>query len=202
MAATSPTSIPQYHRNNMFYENHYSRSNMYYSYSFSNSTFSSPASLPPPPPPSPSDSLLDITPRKSSFSMTAGRSSACAFPSWPNRSSLYSDSESSASAYLSDEDLFFSDSPAPEAVIDEEEELTTEQQISRYNQAAEEQEQRVQYLANLHAHARAQQALRSAQLAAEQAGGKQRRKRRVHIEKKKRSSSSSSSSTNKSTASG
>ncbi|EEQ89509.1 uncharacterized protein BDCG_04629 [Blastomyces dermatitidis ER-3] len=184
-------------------------SRMWSGFSFSNSTFSSPSgspssSLPPPPPPSPNDSLLDIAPRKSSFSMTSGRNTSCAFPSWPNRSSLFSDSDSSASSYLSDEDLFpTSPSPSSESAFEEDAvsyhpvfaagDLTTEEQISLINGRVDEEERRQRYLANAHAQLRAQQAQRAAQiLAAEQSSGK-RRKRRVVADKKRRTTSSSSS---------
>ncbi|PGH14501.1 hypothetical protein AJ79_02994 [Helicocarpus griseus UAMH5409] len=208
------SSTPQYHRNNIFYEHRYkpqsNSSKMWSGFSFSNSTLSSPSpspsSIPPPPPPSPNDSLLDIAPRKTSFSTTSGRNTSCAFPSWPNRSSLFSDSDSSASAYLSDEDLFptSSSSSGSESALEEEAvsyhpvfgagELTTEEQINMINDAAEEEERRQRYLANAHAQLRAQQALRAAQiLAAEQSGGK-RRKRRVVTDKKRRAASTSSSS--------
>ncbi|KAL2011112.1 hypothetical protein VTN00DRAFT_3830 [Thermoascus crustaceus] len=183
---------------------------MRFSFSFGSSMLSStpsspsPSSLPPPPPPpSPNDGLLDITPRKSSFSTSLN--SSCAFPSWPNRPSLTSgDSESSASSYLSDEDLFpegFS-SASSEAVIDEESaavdpvfgapDLTTEEQIQMMRAAAEEDERRMQYLTHVHARARAQQALRVAQLAAAERENSRRRKRRAVPSKKPRSTSSSS----------
>lgn len=149
--------------------------------------------------------------------MASARSSSCAFPSWPNRSSLFSDSDSGsgASAYLSDEDLFPT-SPYPtstpssssaEAIIDDDElaalplpagasnGLTTEQQIHMINDAAADQERRLQQLVNMHAQVRAQQALRAAQLAAEQKSGTaKRRKRRVVTDKKRRTTSSSTTS--------
>ncbi|KLJ11557.1 hypothetical protein EMPG_13251 [Blastomyces silverae] len=191
---------------------------MWSGFSFSTSTFSSPSgspsSIPPPPPPSPNDSLLDIAPRKSSFSTASGRNTSCAFPSWPNRSSLFSDSDSTASAYLSDEDLFpTSPSPGSESAFEEDAasyhpvfgagELTTEQQISLINNGrADEEERRQRYLANAHAQLRAQQALRAAQiLAAEQSGGKRRKRRVVTTDKKRRAASSSSSSSNSSKSS-
>ncbi|EEH18575.1 hypothetical protein PABG_07635 [Paracoccidioides brasiliensis Pb03] len=181
---------------------------MRYGFGFNKSTLSSPSTSPsslppPPPPPSPNDSLLDIAPRKTSFSMTSGGNTSCAFPSWPNRSSLFSDSDSCASAYLSDEDLFLppSSSSGSESALEDESvsyqpvfaaELTTEEQISMINGAAEVEERRRQYLANAHAQLRAQQAQRAARiLAAEQSGGK-RRKRREVTEKKGRTASSSS----------
>ncbi|KAL1986956.1 hypothetical protein VTN96DRAFT_5112 [Rasamsonia emersonii] len=175
---------------------------MQLSYSFSNGTSSSPSSPspsslpPPPPPPTPNDSLLDITPRKSSFSITMGMSTSCAFPSWPNRSSLMSsDSESTASSYLSDEDLFPSDpvTPPSESVIDEESSLTTEEQIEMMR-AAEEDEQRMRFLAHVQAHAYAQKAFRAAQLAAAERENAKRKKRRAVTVKKHRSTSSSKTS--------
>lgn len=181
---------------------------MRFSFSFGSSTLSSPSpsSLPPPPPPpSPNDGLLDITPRKSSFSTSLGMSNACAFPSWPNRPSLsLSDSDSgTVSSYLSDEDLFPDgiSTPSSEAVIDEEPaaadpvfgapDLTTEEQIAMIRAAAEEDERMRRYLAHVHARARAQQALRAAQMAA--AENARRKKRRAAVPEKKRRSTSSSS---------
>ncbi|EED13019.1 conserved hypothetical protein [Talaromyces stipitatus ATCC 10500] len=192
---------------------------MRFSYSFSGSTSSSPSpsSLPPPPPPpTPNDGLLDITPRKSSFSSAMGMSSACAFPSWPNRPSLLSpdSEESTASSYLSDEDLFPTDlplTPPSESAIDEEsaasdpvclpsgaDDLTTEEQIQMMRAAAEEDERRARFLAHVHAHARAQQAFKMAQLAAaerENAKRSTKKKRPVMIAGKKHRSSSSSTKT-------
>ncbi|KAI9832261.1 MAG: hypothetical protein M1819_004439 [Sarea resinae] len=54
---------------------------------------------------SPADSLygIDIYPRRPSW--TSNKSS-CAFPSWPNRDSLYSKPIEAASSYISDDDLF------------------------------------------------------------------------------------------------
>ncbi|RAO70878.1 uncharacterized protein BHQ10_006890 [Talaromyces amestolkiae] len=186
---------------------------MRFSYSYSGSTSSSPSpsSLPPPPPPpTPNDGLLDITPRKSSFSSAMGMSSACAFPSWPNRPSLLSpeSEESTASSYLSDEDLFPTDlpiTPPSESAIDEEsaasdpvylpsgaDDLTTEEQIQMMRAAAEEDERRARFLAHVHAHARAQQAFKVAQLAAaERENAKRNKKKRPVASKKHRSSSSS-----------
>jgi hypothetical protein len=194
---------------NPFYASHHIQlPNMRFSFSFSNSTSSSPSpspsSLPPPPPPTPNDTLLDITPRKSSFSMTMGMSTSCAFPSWPNRPSLLSaDSESSASSYLSDEDLFPDPvTPSSETAIDEESaasdpivggpDMTTEEQIQLMRAAAEEDERRMRFLAHVHAHARAQQAFRVAQLAAAERENARRKKRQSSTGKKRRSTSSSS----------
>jgi hypothetical protein len=189
-----------------------------FSFSFSNSSnlsSPSPSSIPPPPPPSPNDSLLDISPRKSSFSSASSRDTSCAFPSWPNRSSLLAEAEQSASSYISDEDLFPSSSPAsppssctawstPMSGSLEDEipsstmhpvlgapDLTTEEQIQMMREAAEEEDRRTQYLAHAQAHARAQQALRVAQL--QQQTGMRRKKGRVVPDKKRRSTSSSSS---------
>lgn len=55
------------------------------------------------PPPSPANSLLDLFPRRPS--LCAG-SPVCAFPSWPNRSSLAHSPHDEPSAYISDDDLF------------------------------------------------------------------------------------------------
>lgn len=181
---------------------------MRFSFSFSSSTMSSPSpsSLPPPPPPpSPNDDLLDITPRKSSFSTSLGMSTSCAFPSWPNRPSLLSGNSdcSTPSSYLSDEDLFPDSTSSPsDAIIDEDSaiidpvcgafEVTTEQQIQMMRAAAEEEERRMRYLAQVQAHARAQQATRVAQLAAAERENARRKKRRAVPEKKRRSTSSSS----------
>lgn len=138
-------------------------------------------------------------------------SSACAFPSWPNRPSLLSpnSSESTASSYLSDEDLFPTDlpiTPPSESAIDEESaaadltclssdvgDLTTEEQIQMMRAAAEEDERRVRFLAHVHAHARAQQAFKVAQLAAaERENAKRNKKKRPVASSKKHRSSSSS----------
>ncbi|KKK15572.1 hypothetical protein P175DRAFT_0529211 [Aspergillus ochraceoroseus IBT 24754] len=174
------------------------------SFSFSFGSAYSPTAMPPPPPPSPTDSLLDITPRKCSFSHGYSMNNACAFPSWPNRPSLISaDSEgSSASAYLSDEDLF-PDGPIPsELAVDEESaaiepsmgagDLTTEQQIQLLRAAAEEEAQRAQFLAQVQAHAKAQQALRVAQLATVERENSKRKKRKPVVTEKKRRTTSSS----------
>ncbi|OXV06865.1 hypothetical protein Egran_05368 [Elaphomyces granulatus] len=182
---------------------------MQLSYSFSNSTLSSPSrsSLPPsppppppPPPPSPNDTLLDITPRKSSLSIAIGMSASCAFPSWPNRSSLLSaDSDSVVSSYLSDEDLFPAGTPSSSSVNEElgiavpvigVPDLTIEEQIQMIRAAAEEDEQRGRFLAHVHAHARAQE-YRAAQLAAAK---RENAKRRPVVEKKRTSSPTKNSS--------
>jgi hypothetical protein len=138
--------------------------------------------------------------------VTTGRNASCAFPSWPNRSSLFSDSDESVSAYLSDEDLFPTStvSPASEVVLDDDEHsglhpilgapgLTTEEQIHMMHAADDEDERRLRFLAHVQAHARAQQALRAAQLAAAEQTGMKRKKRRVPADKKRRTASSSSS---------
>jgi hypothetical protein len=153
-----------------------------------------------PPPSLDNDTLLDIHPRKTSFSDVLGMSSACAFPSWPKRPSLLSsDSEgSTASAYLSDEDLLFSSGPASssESAIEEESaaqepamgahSLTTEQQIQMVRAAAEEEAHRVRFLAQVQAHARAQQALRVAQMAAAEKENTKSKKRRTFSDRKRR----------------
>lgn len=153
-----------------------------------------------PPPSLDNDTLLDIHPRKTSFSDVLGMSSACAFPSWPKRPSLLSsDSEgSTASAYLSDEDLLFSSGPvsSSESIIEEESaaqepaigahSLTTEQQIQMLRAAAEEEAHRARFLAQVQAHARAQQALRVAQMAATEKENTKSKKRRTFSDRKKR----------------
>ncbi|KAE8356724.1 hypothetical protein BDV28DRAFT_64973 [Aspergillus coremiiformis] len=160
----------------------------------------SPISAPAPPPPTPEDSLLDITPRKCSFSTAFGMSNACAFPSWPNRPSLINtDTEvSTGSAYISDEDLYFDLSPQSESAIEEESavqestrpgELTTEQQIQMMRAAAEEEAQRARFLAQVQAHARAQQAMRVAQLATVEKENAKRKKRKAVPERKRRAPS-------------
>jgi hypothetical protein len=153
-----------------------------------------------PPPSLDNDTLLDIHPRKTSFSDVLGMSSACAFPSWPKRPSLLgSDSEgSTATAYLSDEDLLFSSGPASssESAIEEESaaqepamgahSLTTEQQIQMVRAAVEEEAHRARFLAQVQAHARAQQALRVAQMAATEKENTKSKKRRTFSDKKRR----------------
>ncbi|KAL2838832.1 hypothetical protein BJY01DRAFT_32850 [Aspergillus pseudoustus] len=183
-----------------------SSSNHHAYYDLSFSTYSPMSSMPPPPPPpSLNDDLLDINPRKCSFSSNS-MNNACAFPSWPNRPSLISASSegSSASAYLSDEDLFPEGPITPEP-IDEESaaldprmgssSLTTEQQIQLLRAAAEEEAQRARFLAQVQAHAKAQQAIRVAQLAATEKESSKRTKKRKPIvaEKKRRTTSSSKS---------
>jgi hypothetical protein len=143
-------------------------------FSWSGSSFeSSPLSNPSAPPPTPTDSLLDITPRKSSFSSEYGMGAACAFPSWPNRPSLASaDSNDSFTnnAYLSDEDLLWMpENAAADLAIQEAgpqvpemvSSATMEQQLQRMRVVAE-QEDRLRFLAKVEAHARATQALRQA----------------------------------------
>ncbi|KAL4889642.1 hypothetical protein BDV59DRAFT_116326 [Aspergillus ambiguus] len=162
------------------------------------------ASMPAPPPPSPTDSLLDITPRKDSFSSAFGvsNSNSCAFPSWPNRPSLINSEAdvSTTSAYISDEELYWDLSPSTEPGVDEESavrdplDMTTEQQIQMMRAAAEEEAQRARLLAQVQAHARAQQALRVAQLAAIERENAKRRKRKAIVERKRRTTSSSKSS--------
>ncbi|KAJ5587195.1 uncharacterized protein N7459_002960 [Penicillium hispanicum] len=173
------------------------------SFSWSGSSFEcSPLSNPSAPPPTPTDSLLDITPRKSSFSSEYGMGAACAFPSWPNRPSLSSgDSNDSFvnNAYLSDEDLLWMPEnaavetpPLEESATPEAEtvcSLTMEQQLKRMRAAAEED--RARFLARVDAHARATQAIRQAKLAQ----GNERispkpKKRRAVPERKRRAHSS------------
>ncbi|KAB8077780.1 hypothetical protein BDV29DRAFT_41488 [Aspergillus leporis] len=160
----------------------------------------SPISAPAAPPPTPENSLLDITPRKCSFSTAFGMSNACAFPSWPNRPSLISTvtEVSNGSAYISDEDLYFDLTPQSESAIDEESaveesgrpgDLTTEQQIQMMRAAAEEEAHRARFLAQVQAHARAQQALRVSQVATIEKENAKRKKRRAVPERKRRAPS-------------
>ncbi|RMJ22312.1 hypothetical protein PHISP_06809 [Aspergillus sp. HF37] len=137
--------------------------------SLSSSTSSS--TMPPPPPPSPINDMLDITPRKCSFSSlassTARTNNTCAFPSWPNRPSLLNtshsppkDDSSTASAFLSDEDLYVPDAPDTPPAVDEESAarvpaapvLTTEQQVQLLKAAAEEERCRARFMAQVKAH--------------------------------------------------
>ncbi|KAL3474119.1 hypothetical protein BJX99DRAFT_232212 [Aspergillus californicus] len=180
-----------------------SSSNHHAYFDLSFSSCSPMTSMPPPPPPSLNDDLLDINPRKCSFSSNS-MNNACAFPSWPNRPSLINASSetSSASAYLSDEDLF-TDGPVTPEPVDEESaaydprmgsaSLTTEQQIQLLRAAREEELQRARFLAQVHAHAKAQQAIRVAQLAVSEKESSKRTKKRkpVVAEKKRRTTSSS-----------
>lgn len=163
--------------------------------SSSPSSSCSSCSMPPPPPPTtPNDDMLDITPRKCSFSTfsssTPRTNSICAFPSWPNRPSLLNNHdcarESTASSYLSDEDLLpdspdspDSDSGAATAAIDEESAarktptasyLTTEQQIQLVKAAIEEERCRARFLAQVRAH----QAVRMTQEMMHPMAGKRR----------------------------
>ncbi|KAL4965510.1 uncharacterized protein BDV14DRAFT_55892 [Aspergillus stella-maris] len=178
-----------------------SNHNVYFDLSFGSTYSPMASSIPPPPPPSPNDDLLDITPQKCSFSSNS-TNNACAFPSWPNRPSLIScdSGESTASAYLSDEDLFpdgpVTPEPVEESAVDDmpgAASITTEQQIQMLRAAAEEEAQRARFLAQVQAHAKAQQAIRVAQLAAsEKESNKRTKKQRkpVVAEKKRRTTSS------------
>ncbi|KAI9879638.1 MAG: hypothetical protein M1830_007879 [Pleopsidium flavum] len=78
------------------------------------------------PPPSPTNSLLDIYPRRTSF---GSGSSCCAHPSWPNRSSLAHSLEDEPSAFISDDDLYPSvfevdDAPQSDAAHSQEQDGT------------------------------------------------------------------------------
>lgn len=181
-------------------------------FSWSGSSYdSSPMSNPSAPPPTPSDSLLDIHPRKTSFSGELGMGAACAFPSWPNRPSL-SRSESPDSfsnAYLSDEDLLWMPAPPNAATTNNSaiEEtpckdalafpasMNMEQQLERIRAVAAEEEDRARFLAKVEAHARATQALRVAKLAIiherEMASTKRKKCRAVATHSKRRAHSSS-----------
>ncbi|CAL5870862.1 uncharacterized protein PFLUO_LOCUS5103 [Penicillium psychrofluorescens] len=184
-------------------------------FSWSGSSYdSSPMSNPSAPPPTPSDSLLDISPRKTSFSSELGMGAACAFPSWPNRPSL-SRSESPDSfsnAYLSDEDLLWMPAPPTTATTSTNNSsaiedapckdalafpasMNMEQQLERIRAAAAEEEDRARFLARVDAHARATQALRVAKLAIinerEMASTKRKKRRAVATHSKRRAHSSS-----------
>jgi hypothetical protein len=100
---------------------------------------------------------------------------ACAFPSWPNRPSLYSGDHSDSfvnNAYLTDEDLLWMPENAGIAECCEEIEqqpqifssMTMEQQLKLVRAAAEE-EDRARFMAKVEAHARATQVVRQAKLA-------------------------------------
>lgn len=169
---------------------------MAFSLSFGYSELSSPASLPPPPPPSPND-MLDITPRKCSFSNTTPlANNACAFPSWPAGPSLLSggDVDAVASSFLSDEDLWLPPTPnSDSAIVDPESAapnpgtdapgLTTEQQI----QMMHEEQHRARFMAQVEAHARAHRATRIAQQAMmEREMAKRAKQRKVRPEVKRR----------------
>jgi hypothetical protein len=155
------------------------------------------------PPPTPTDSLLDINPRKSSFSSEQG--AAYAFPSWPNRPSLSTNSstDSCASAYLSDDDLLWMpENAAAEKAVEEATQdteamcsVTMEQQLQRIRAIAE-QEDRANFMAKVEAHARATQALRQAkQTIADESENSKRKKRRVAPTPKRRAHSASKVST-------
>ena len=168
--------------------------------SFTSSTMSSPFA----PPPTPTDSLLDINPRKCSFSSEQG--AAYAFPSWPNRPSLSTNNsaDSCASAYLSDDDLLWmpeneAAEKAVEEAINQDTDticsVTMEQQLQRIHAIAE-QEDRANFMAKVEAHARATQALRQAkQTIANERENSKRKKRRVVPTPKRRAHSASKVST-------
>ncbi|CAG8107267.1 unnamed protein product [Penicillium olsonii] len=164
------------------------------------STVSSTVSSPFAPPPTPTDSLLDINPRKSSFSSEQG--AAYAFPSWPNRPSLSTNDsmDSCASAYLSDDDLLWmpenagtekevEETPAAEPMCS----VTMEQQLQRMRAIAEEQD-RANFMAKVDAHARATLALRQEKQTVIERDTK-RKKRRVVPTPKRRAHSASKVST-------
>ncbi|KAJ5690433.1 hypothetical protein N7462_004825 [Penicillium macrosclerotiorum] len=174
------------------------------SFTFSGSSFScSPLSNPSAPPPTPTDSLLDIHPRKSSFASEYGMGAACAFPSWPNRPSLSSadSADSFTNAYLSDEDLLWmpeNAGTAPDALPEMATEdgpvlasMTMEQQLARMRAVAEE-EDRLRFLAKVEAHARATQAIRQAQQAIVNGRDSSKRKKRRVVPCPKRRAHSSS----------
>ncbi|KAM5475012.1 hypothetical protein MauCBS54593_001483 [Microsporum audouinii] len=221
LSASSGSSYTSSNSNNL--DSRTYQTKMWRGYGFGSSAASSPSPpssfpQPAPPPPSPCDGLLDIYPRKTSFSTISGSNTSCAFPSWPNRSSLYSgsedDSPSSASAYLSDEDLFpisssggnqTMDSPFGGDSFEDETQaiigapgLTTEEQIRHMN---ETEDWRMRNYVQAQAQARALQALRAAQLAAvEHAQAARHRKKRAGT-KKRRSHVSTTSTSDSTTAS-
>ncbi|KAJ5159845.1 uncharacterized protein N7482_006849 [Penicillium canariense] len=173
------------------------------SFSWSGSSFEcSPLSNPSAPPPTPADSLLDIHPRKSSFSSEYGMGAACAFPSWPNRPSLSTgdSNDSFTNAYLSDEDLLWMPENAgtePPALEDSAAQarkmvssMTMEQQLARMRAVAEE-EDRLRFLAKVEAHARATQALRQTKMTMHDRDSSKHEKRRVVPSPKRRAHSSS-----------
>lgn len=170
---------------------------------YSATSITSIANVPPPPPPSPcTNDLTDITPRKCSFSTGYDLNNSCAFPSWPKRQSLLGESDgSTASAYVSDEDLGIDCAIPCDMTVDEESaapqptpavgaSLTTEQQIQMLRAAAEEEAQRARFLAQVQAHARAQQALRVGQLATLERENSKRKKRRAIVPERRRRTSS------------
>ncbi|KAJ5165860.1 hypothetical protein N7492_006156 [Penicillium capsulatum] len=169
-------------------------------FSWSGSSFEcSPLSTPSAPPPTPADSLLDLSPRKSSFSSEYGMGAACAFPSWPNRPSLASadSADSFTNAFLSDEDLLWMpENAGVELPLSEEPtqpepacSMTMEQQLQRIRAIAE-QEDRARFLAKVEAHARATQALRQTKAVNERVSPKPK-KRRVVAPKRRAHSSGS-----------
>ncbi|KAJ5782686.1 hypothetical protein N7457_004460 [Penicillium paradoxum] len=167
-------------------------------FAWSGSSTSSLMSSPFAPPPTPTDSLLDINPRKSSFS--SEMAAAYAFPSWPNRPSLSSNgsADSCASAYLSDDDLLWmpENSAAEQAVEEATNQatlcsVTMEHQLQRMRAIAE-QEDRANFLAKVDAHARATQALRTTKQAiVNERETSKRKKRRVVPTPKRRAHSAS-----------
>jgi hypothetical protein len=174
-------------------------------FNWSGSSFeSSPMSNPFAPPPTPCDSLLDIHPRKSSFSSEMG--AAYAFPSWPNRPSLSSNdsTDSNASAYLTDDDLLWMpENAAVEQAVEEAtnidtelaHSITLEQQLQRIRAVAAEEEARANFLARVDAHARATHALRMAKMNAtvnvNERDNSKRKKRRAVPSPKRRAHSAS-----------
>ncbi|CAI7574853.1 unnamed protein product [Penicillium bialowiezense] len=159
-------------------------------WSGSSGSFESIMSSPFAPPPTPTDTLLDINPRKSSFSSEQG--AAYAFPSWPNRPSLSTNDsmDSCTSAYLSDDDLLW----MPENAGTEK--AVEEAPLQRMRAIAEE-EDRANFMARVDAHARATLALRQEKqtLVIERERDTKRKKRRVVPTPKRRAHSASKVST-------
>lgn len=171
-------------------------------WSGSSGSFESIMSSPFAPPPTPTDTLLDINPRKSSFSSEQG--AAYAFPSWPNRPSLSTNDsmDSCTSAYLSDDDLLWmpenagTEKAVEEAPVEPVCSVTMEQQLQRMRAIAEE-EDRANFMARVDAHARATLALRQEKqtLVIERERDTKRKKRRVVPTPKRRAHSASKVST-------
>ncbi|KAJ5433255.1 uncharacterized protein N7458_012411 [Penicillium daleae] len=160
------------------------------SFSWSGSSFEcSPLSNPSAPPPTPTDSLLDIHPRKSSFSSEYvsinGRLSRLLHQRLSLRRRPAVDArERRCRAPELDEDA----TKTHEMVSS----LTMEQQLARMRAVAEE-EDRLRFLAKVEAHARATQALRQTKLAMHDRDttSSKRKKRRVVPTPKRRAHSSS-----------
>lgn len=149
----------------------------------------------PPPTPTiatPIDSLLDITPRKSSFSSEQG--AAYAFPSWPKRVSLTShDSleDVCVNSRISDEDLLWiPENAGTEPLGNEATETEGFRAPTQEELIMQEQRHRANFLAKVDAHARATHALRQEKQAMSARDAKPK-KRRVATTPKRRAHSAS-----------